>query len=155
MSIIQDFYNIYDKEYAKYIAQKSSKNLVVLELSQNLAFLREGLEENLDSKDVVSGLEDAKYKIAIEKGTNLNSIQKRKLVRNTYGGTKEFEKYQGWSTEKLINNAYERIATIKKLRSGSKTVDIKSRLQYLFKYLMVLIAHIEGKPLTTESGRSK
>ena len=121
------------------------------ELSQNLAFLREGLAEKLDSKEIVSGLENKQFNNANDKGTNLNSIKKITLSINTYGGAREFEKYHGWSTEKLINKAYERIAIIKKLNTASKKIDINSRLQYLFKYLMVLIAHIEGKHLTIKS----
>lgn len=151
MSIIQDFYTIYDRESAKYRDQKSSTHRVVLELSQNLSFLREGLAENLDSVAIVSGLEDEQFRKANEKGANLNAIQKRTLDRDTYGAAKEFDKYHGWSTEKLINNTYERIATIKKLGAGSQAIDITARLQYLFKYLMVLITHIEGNRLTITS----
>ena len=151
MSIIQDFYTIYDKESAKYRDQKSSSHRVVLELSQNLSFLREGLAENLDSAAIVSGLEDEQFRKASEKGINLNAIQKRTLDRDTYGDAKEFERYRGWTTEKLINNAYERIAILRKLKTGSHTVDMTTRLQYLFKYLMVLIAHIEENRLTITS----
>ncbi|MBN2398372.1 MAG: hypothetical protein JXI32_08320 [Deltaproteobacteria bacterium] len=153
MSIVQDFYTIYDRESGKYRDQRSSTNRVVLELSRNLSFLREGLAENLDSAAIVAGLEDEQFRKASEKGTNLNAIQKRTLDRDTYGDAKEFEKYRGWSTEKLINNAYERVATIRKLGAGSRTIDMTSRLQYLFKYLMVLIAHLEGRRLEITSGR--
>jgi hypothetical protein len=155
MSIVQDLYNIFDNERSKRIARKSSKNLVVLELSQNLAFLREGLAENLDSSAIIAGLEDNRFNSANEKGTNFNTIQKKVLSKSTYGAVKEFEKYKGWSTEKLINKAYERLATLKKLNVNSRSIDVRSRLQYLFKYLMVLMAHIEEKHLSIKSRRTQ
>ena len=147
MSIIQDLYNIFDNEQSKHIKKKSTKNLVVLELSSNLSFLREGLLEKMNGSSVIAGLAGDQFKKANEKGINLNSIQKKKLSKLTYGGVKEFEKYEGWTTEKLINNAYERIDTLKKLNVNEGNVDVTSRLKYLFKYLMVLTAHIEGEHL--------
>jgi len=156
MSIIQELYNIFDIEYSKHISRKSSKNLLVIEISQNLSFMREGLAGDIDSSSIINGLENDQFIKAIEKATNFNSIQKNKLAKKTYGGAKEFDTYHNWTTEKLINNAYERINTLKKLNINKGKINIHSRLQYLFKYLMVLMAHIEGKHLTiSSSGRKK
>jgi len=156
MSIIQDLYNIFDKEYAKYISRKSSKNLIVIEISQNLSFMREGLAGVLEASSIINGLDTDQYKKATAAGINFNSIQKKKLTKKTYSGAKEFYKYHNWTTEKLINRAYERIDTLKKLNVDKGKINISSRLQYLFKYLMVLMAHIEEKHLTiSSSGRKK
>ena len=156
MSIIQDLYNIFDKEYSKYLTRKSSKNLLVIEISQNLSFIREGLASNVDAGYIINGLENGKFNNANMSATNYNSIQKKKLAKITYGGAKEFDKYRGWSTEKIVNKAYERIDTLKKLNLCNKKINIHSKLQYLFKFLMVLIAHIEEKHLTiSSSGRKK
>ena len=147
MTIVQDLYSIFDREYSKYIARRSSKSRVVLELSQNLALLREGLAENLPGQVIIAGLEDSQYKKANEQAVNLDAIRKKTLARSTYAGIREFEKYRGWTTGKLIDNAYLRIATLRKLHANSAAIDVHARLQYLFKYLMVLVAHIEGKTL--------
>ncbi|MDQ6959282.1 MAG: hypothetical protein Q9M24_09260 [Mariprofundaceae bacterium] len=156
MSIIQDLYNIFDKEYAKHISRKSSKNLVVIEISQNLSFIREGLVSDIKASNIIKDLDTAQYKKATAEGVNLNSIQKKRLIKKTYGGAKEFEKYHNWTTEKLINKAYERIDTLKKLNINKENMNINSKLQYLFKFLMVLMAHIEEKHLTiSSSGRKK
>jgi hypothetical protein len=155
MSIVQDLYNIFDKEQSKYLEKKSSKNLVVLELSNNLSFLREGLLEKLDDSAIINGLADGQYIKAAEKSIDLNSIQKKTLAKTTYGGVKEFDKYQGWSTDKLINNAYERIDTLKKLNVNKGRVDVNSRLKNLFKYLMVLMAHIKGEELTIKKKQAQ
>ncbi|AKH20699.1 hypothetical protein [Sedimenticola thiotaurini] len=155
MSIIQDLYLIFDKEYARHRERRCSKNLLVLELRHNLAFLRAGLAEQLPGTTIVAGLEQAQYRQATEKGTALNAIQKRRLARRTYGGIREFEKYHDWSTEQLIHKAYERIAVLKKLDLDAGSVNVRARLQYLFKFLMLLIAHIDGETLHLSSSASR
>ncbi len=150
MSIIQDLYSIFDKEQSKYLERKASTNLVVLELSNNLAFLREGLSEQLDGSEIIAGLSDKEYKKAIAKGVDLNVVQKKSLSKSTCGGVKEFEKYIAWSTEKMINNVYERISTLKKLNNKKGKVDVNARLKYLFKFLMLLMAHIQNEKLTVQ-----
>lgn len=147
MSIIQDLYHIFDNEYARLIDRRCSKNLLVMELKQNLAFLRVGLAERLEGSAIIAGLEQEQYRRANQRATPLNSIQKRRLARRTYGGVKEFEKYHDWSTELLIHKVYERVAVLKKLNLNAAGVDVRARLQYLFKLLMVLIAHIDGEVL--------
>ena len=151
MSIIKDLYSIFDNERDKYIATKSSKNLVLRELAENLAFLREGLAENLKGSEIIECLGNVQLNHAIESGLNFNTIQKKSLSKTTYSGVKEFTKYNGWSTEKLIYNAYERLSTLKKLQASSAKINIHARLQNLFKYLMVLMAHINGEHLTIKS----
>ena len=151
MSIIKDLYSIFDNERAKYVATKSSKNLVLRELAENLAFLREGLAENLKGSEIIENLGNIQLNQALEAGLNFNTIQKKSLIKSTYGGVKEFSKYNGWSTEKLIFNAYERLSTLKKLQTTTAKIDLRARLQNLFKYLMVLMAHIDGEHLTIKS----
>lgn len=147
MSIIQDLYRIFDNEYARHMERRTSKNLLVLELKQNLAFLRAGLAERLEGAAIVAGLEQVQYRRACERGTRLNTIQRRRLARDTYGGVKEFEKYRDWSTEQLIHKVYERLAVLNRLNLNVGRVDVQARLQYLFKLLMVLVAHIDGERL--------
>ncbi|NNJ93818.1 MAG: hypothetical protein HKP57_03635 [Halobacteria archaeon] len=147
MSIIQDLYNIYDKELSRYRAKKSSQNRLLIEMRQNLAFLREGLREGLSHAAIIAALENVEYRAAHKAGTNLASLQKKNLSRATYGGIREFDRYLGWDSERLIDNVYERIATLKKLAAGSKTVDLHARLTTLFKFLMVVLAHLEARNL--------
>ena len=151
MSIISDLYLIFDNEREKYVATQSSKNLVLRELAENLAFLRESLAEKLEGPEIVAGLVNAQLDRAIEAGLNFNTIQNRSLSKKTYGGAREFDKYNGWSTEKLVYKAYERLSILKKLQASSAKIDIHARLQNLFKYLMILMAHIDGKQLSITS----
>ena len=147
MSIIQDLYNIYDKEYARYRTRKSSHHRLLIEMRHNLAFLREGLREDLAQEAIVAGLEDGQFNAANRAGVNLARLQKRPLAATTYAGIREFERYRGWTTGRLIDGVYERIATLKKLAAGNKAIDLRPRLRVLFKYLMLVVAHIEGRQL--------
>ena len=80
MSIIQDLYNIYDKELSRYRAKKSSQSRLLIEMRQNLAFLREGLREGLPHAAIVAALENVEYRAAHKEGANLASLQKKGSV---------------------------------------------------------------------------
>ena len=144
MTIIEDLYTIYDREQAKYRAHRSSQNRLQIELQHNLAFLREGLREGLAAQPIIAGLDTEQYIDAGKQGLDLNRLQKRHLAEATCGGIREFGRYRGWSTARLVDTVYERITTLKKLASGGAGVDLEARLRNLFKLLMLLIAHIQG-----------
>ena len=152
MSIVQDLYAIYDKEQAKYRARKSSQGLLLTEIRHNLAFLREGLREGLAPAAIVAGLEDAHYRDARKQGVNLDGLQKKKLMPDTYAGIREFARYRDWTTARLVETVYERIATLKKLVDGSAEVALRVRLRNLFKLMMVVLAHLEGRRLKIPAG---
>jgi hypothetical protein len=153
MSIVQDLYTIYDKEQSKYRARKSSQGLLLTEIRHNLAFLREGLREGLTPAAIVAGLEDAHYRDACRQGVDLDALQKKKLAPDTFANIREFARYHGWSTSRLIGTVYERIATLKKLVAGSAEVALRVRLKNLFKLLMVVLAHLEGRQLKVPASR--
>ena len=143
MSIIKELYEIFDKERARYTETRSSRSRVVGEISRNLAFVREGLRDNLEPAKIIAQLEDADYIEARKRGVNLGAVQSKKLSKQTYGSIREFGKYEGWDTDRLVQNAYERIDTLKKLNLAGKSVNASSRLKYLFKYLLLVMAHIK------------
>lgn len=151
MSIIQDLYKIFDNERARYEANASSKNAVLRELSDNLSFLREGLKEKLEPMKIISGLEKGQYTKANDSGFNFNTLQKKSLSLTTCGGIKEFERYKGWSTGKLIKNVYLRLSTLGKLISSKTDIDAGSRLMYLFKFMLLVMAHINEEQLKIKS----
>jgi len=155
MSIVQDLYKIFDNERSRYDAKTSSKNAVLRELAENLAFLREGLRESLEDSKIIAGLENEQFLRANDNGFDFNSIKRKTLSKTTYGGVKEFEKYKGWSTDKLIKNAYERLSTLRKLKTNKAGIDVRSRLKYLFKFMMVIMAHIDSQQLTIKSRRTQ
>lgn len=148
MSIIQDLYTVYDKEQAKYRALRTSRNRLLIELQHNLAFLREGLREGIPQQAIVKGLGDSEYRDAGRQGLDLNSLQKKRLARETYAGIREFDRYRGWSTARLVETVYERIDTLKRLIAGATDIDLLARLRNLFKLMMILVGHIQGRRLS-------
>ena len=66
MSIIQDLYKIFDNERSRYEVKASSKNAVLSELADNLAFLREGLREKLEVTKIITELEEDQFTKANE-----------------------------------------------------------------------------------------
>ncbi len=147
MSIIQDCYNIYDREYARRLQRKAMKNAVEMEIAGNLAFIREAVRAGIGGAEIVAGLEDRQFIAALAAGMDLNDIRKARLSGNTFAGIDEFKKYAGWSTERLIKKVYARIATLKRLLAVDASIDFSRKLQYLFKLLLLIIAHIDNRHL--------
>lgn len=147
MSLIRDLYTVFDREYARHRAQRSSKNSLLQEFRRNLAFLREGLAGQVAPEVLIEGLEDHQFRKALESGFRFDSLQRRRLSRVTCAGVPAFERYHGWSSERLICKVYERVAILQKLRQGQSGIDLGLRLQNLFKLMMLVTAHLEGRQL--------
>ncbi len=153
MSVIQDCYNIFDREYAKRLQRRSMKNAVEMEIAGNLAFIREAVQAGMSGAKIVAGMEDEQFLEALSAGMDLNSMRKASLSIKTFAGIDEFKKYTGWSTERLIKKAYERIATQKKLLATDAGIDFSRKLQYLFKLLLLIIAHIDNRQLVVHNAQ--
>ena len=147
MTILKDAYTLYDNESSKFVQRRAFKNTVAIELSENLDFMKEALDEKITSVSIVNQLEDKEYRNAMATGFNLNSLMEDSLNPKTYNEIKEFEKYKGWDTERLIINAYKRMATIKKIIAADESVDITKKLQSLFKYVLIIVAHITNSAI--------
>ncbi len=148
MTIIQDLYAIFDNLYAKNLQKQVLKDSIEMEMAQNLDFLRTALQEKIEAKKIISGLENKYFLESLKSGINFDSLQKSKLNSQTTGNIKEFKPYLNWSTEKLVKKVYERIAVLKKISTTEPTIDISRRLQNLFKLMLLTIAHINGDKIT-------
>lgn len=147
MTILNDAYALYDNEQSKFVQRRAFKNTVAIELSENLDFIKDALDEKISSVSIVSQLEDKEYRSAMAAGFDLNSLMDASLNTKTYNDIKEFERYKGWDTEKLIVNAYKRMSTINKIIAADESVDITKKLQYLFKYILIVVAHITNSTI--------
>lgn len=155
MTFLQDAYQLYDGENARLARRRAFQNTVVIELNENLAFLRAALREGVTGPAIVAQLDDTEYRKAVSEGFDLNTIQADFLQASTYAGAREFEVYKGWDTERLIQNVYARMATLKKLVVADPKIDLTRRLQSLFKYVMVVVAHIAGIHLVRKAARRR
>lgn len=66
----------------------------------------------------------------------------------TIDGFDEFKKYVGKDTDYLVKNAYSKIGSLSKLVNSSRDKDHTLKIKSLFRFLMLLVAHIEGRSLT-------
>lgn len=155
MTLLQDAYQLYDGENTRLARRRAFQNTVVIELNENLAFLREALREGVTGPATVAQLDDAEYRKAISEGFDLNTIQADVLQVTTYAGAREFDVYKNWDTDRLIQNVYARITTLKKLGAADPRIDLTRRLQSLFKYVMVVVAHIAGIRLVRKTAQRR
>lgn len=147
MTIVQDLYSIYDREHAKYLARRSSQHQLLIEMRNNLAFVREGLGDGLATRAIARRLEDARFQAACSQGFDLDRLQKKRLAAATCAGIREFDRYRDWPTSRLVETVYQRIDTLRRLSADGSGPDLTVRLQNLFKLLMLVLAHIEGRLL--------
>lgn len=154
MSIWKELYDIFDKERARWNSKNASKQSLIFEIKSNLAFLADALQNKLNPIQITNGLERSVFDRSMENGFSFNSISKNKKVTiNTIGDIDEFKKYVGKDTEYLVKNAYLKISSLIKLvnSSGDNNTDLK--FKSLFRFLMLLVAHLEGRRLTRRSNK--
>ena len=151
MSIWKELYDTFDKERAKWQADSASKQSLVFELKGNLTFLADALQSNLSSQEVLKGLERATFDLCMAKGFNINSISGKKIAKKTIGEFDEFKKYLGKDTEYLVNNAYLKIGSLTKLVTAAPNKDHSLKFKSLFRFLVLLVAHLDGRTLRRKS----
>jgi hypothetical protein len=155
MSIWKELYDIFDKERARWQTKNANRQSLIFEIQSNLAFLADAINNGLSEAEIAKGFERAIFDKSMENGFSINSISKNKIITNkTIGGFDEFKKYLGKDTEYLVKNAYVKIGVLAKI-SSTKSSD-KSGLKFksLFRFLMLLVAHIEGRHLTRRLKRN-
>ena len=155
MSIIQDLYNIYDREHAKYRADRSSQASPADRDAAQSGLPSGGPARRPLARGGCCRPGIRSFTLPPGQGTSLGALQKRSLARATYSGIREFDRYKGWDTTRLIDNVYERIATLKKIEQGAQNIDLRPRLMTLFKFLMVVLGHLEGRPLVVPARTGK
>jgi hypothetical protein len=149
MSIWKELYDIFDKERSRWQSKNANKQSLIYEIESNLAFLADAIQNNLNPVEIIKGLENLVFDKSIESGFSLNSISKnKKVTTSTIGGFDEFKKYVGKDTEYLVKNAYLKIGVLKKLTNFSDGKNIDLKLKSLFRFLMLFVAHVEGRHLT-------
>jgi hypothetical protein len=154
MSIWKELYDIFDKERARWHSKNASKQSLIYEIQSNLAFLADAIQNELNPVAMTKGLERSIFDKSMENGFALNSISKnKKVTTNTIGGFDEFKKYVGKDTEYLVKNAYLKIGVLVKLVNSSGDKDSDLKLKSLFRFLMLLVTHIEGRHLTRRTSK--
>ena len=151
MSIWKELYDIFDKERSRWQKSSANKQALQYEIQSNSTFLADALRDEIDQKKIIKGLECKVFDQAINDGFNFNSIAKSKVTEKTIGDFVEFKKYVGKDTAYLIKNAYSKMRSLNKLLSENTDKDYSLKIKSLFRFLVLLTTHIEGRHLTRRS----
>lgn len=132
----------------------ASRQSLIFEIESNLFFLADAIKNKLNPIQMTNGLERSVFDKSMDSGFSLNSISKHKKVTiKTIGGFDEFKKYVGKDTEYLVKNAYLKIGSLIKLVNSTDDKNSDLKFKSLFRFLMLLVAHIQGRRLTRRSNK--
>jgi hypothetical protein len=122
------------------------KRTVAIELKENIALVRLYVTSGIEPRELIPKLRDDAFRKALAQGFNFNSLKRSKISAASTRNIPQMKSYHGWSTQRLFENVYTKIATLKHaatLPNGQKkTMRIGVRLINVFKLMVVLAHHI-------------
>jgi len=126
-------------------SSRITKRTVAVELKENIELIRLYVESGADIKKLVPELKDTAYRKALSEGFDFNSFNKDSFDQRTTQKIKQLARYHDWNTQKVFENVYEKIVTLKKsllISNPKKKVNINLRVKNLFKLMVILAIHI-------------
>lgn len=121
------------------------KRTVAIELKENIELVRLYVASGADPHELIPKLKENAFRNALAQGFNFNTLTRRKISAASTKDIPQLRTYHGWSTQKLFESVYAKIATLKHaatLHSTRKPVRIGVRLINVFKLMVVLAHHI-------------
>ena len=121
------------------------KRTVAIELMENLELVRLYVESGADPQELIPKLKEDAFRNALAQGFNFNTLKRSRIGAASTMDIPQLEAYQGWSTQKVFENVYAKIATLKQaaaIRNHRKPIRIGVRLNNVFKLMVVLAHHI-------------
>ena len=118
---------------------------ILRELKENLDLLLMIREKNVSLERVIPKLAFKAYVTAADSGFNFKKIKRSSLKAKSTHGVKQFQKYVGWSTEKLFENIYlkaRQLQNILELKMDQSEINMEIRVEYLTRMLILLLHHI-------------
>lgn len=147
MTIWKELYDIFDRERERWQKKSAGRRALDYEIRSNLAFLGAALKSRLSSAEIVAGLERAVFERSLAEGVDFNSLRKGRVTEDFIDGFDEFKKYVGKDTEDLVTNAYARMNFLAKVVKGRPDDDHSLKIKSLFRFLVMLVMHLEGRKL--------
>lgn len=152
MTIWKELYDIFDRERDRWQKKSAGRRALDYEIRSNLVFLGAALKSKLPSAHIVAGLERSVFERSLAEGVDFNVLCKGRVTEDFVGGFDEFKKYVGKDTDYLVKNAYARMNTFAKVVEGRPDEDHALKIKSLFRFLVMLAMHIEGRSLKRRSG---
>ncbi|MDH5396205.1 MAG: hypothetical protein OEW97_08000 [Gammaproteobacteria bacterium] len=124
---------------------KGHKRKILLELQENIDLIYLWKNKDFPIDKIINKLERKHYDLAVSENFNINSIKKSVLLKSTTKDVPQFQKYIGWSTEKLLDNLYRKIKQLKdivEMDSTNTKINKSTRLDNINKNMILIIIHI-------------
>ncbi len=121
------------------------KRTVAIELRENIELIRLYVETGADPKELIPKINDTAFRNALSEGFNFNSLKNSKIDIKSTKDIPQLQKYNNWETQRVFENVYQKVATIKHavaIKKSKKPVRIGVRLQNIFKLMVMLAIHI-------------
>lgn len=121
------------------------KRTVAIELQENIELVRLYVTSGAEPPELIPKLKEDAFRNALAQGFNFNTLKRSKISAASTRNIPQLRSYHGWSTQKLFESVYTKIATLKHaatLPIGQKPVRIGVRLINVFKLMVVLAHHI-------------
>lgn len=121
------------------------KRTVAIELQENIELVRLYVASGAEPRVLIPKLKEDAFRNALAQGFNFNTLKRSKISATSTRNIPQLRSYHGWSTQRLFESVYTKIATLKHaatLPNGQKPVRIGVRLINVFKLMVVLAHHI-------------
>ena len=121
------------------------KRTVAIELKENIELVRLYVESGSNPRRLIPQLKEEAFRKALSQGFNFNALRRAKISAASTQNLPQLKAYHGWSTQKMFESVYEKIATLKHaaaLRDSRRPVRLGVRLTNVFKLMVVLAHHI-------------
>lgn len=128
-------------------ATEGRKRMLLLELQSNIELIFSYGKSDLPINSVVAKLETKEMEDALKSGFDLNSLQRDKVQESTAGNESQYQRYIGWTTEKLFSNIYVKIRDLQAaVEMDPDNVRIRKRVRLInvLKLMLLLMKHVNA-----------
>jgi hypothetical protein len=143
IGIIPSFSDMINSQVSQ---SKGTKRSLILEMKKNAAFIQLYLDGEADLDTVIEKLTYKKLEKTLNSNFDFNIVKRGKVKEKSAGGIAFFEKYIGWTTEKLFENLYLKLQVLKTFISDKKhnsRLRKNVRLINILKLIKLIIIHID------------
>jgi hypothetical protein len=126
---------------------KGWRRKLQLELLSNIELIFSYVKYDLPVDDVIANLQTRNMRSALESGFNFSSLKRGTVTDRVAGDQPQYQRYVGWSTEKLLSNIYVKIRdlqTIVKMDPNNERIRKGVRLVNVLKLMLLLMKHINA-----------
>lgn len=131
--------------YKLITGNRGLKRTVAIELKENIELIRLFVENGVEPQELIPKINEKAFRHALAEGFNFNSLKRSKIDPKSTKNIAQLKKYHGWDTQRVFENVYQKVATIKNvaaIKNSEKPVRIDIRLNNLFKLMVMLATHI-------------